>query len=184
MALPKQTREIFELLSKGQFICAMGKNERLYDLIAQEDIFKELYQYFQTIGFTLETGNGYFYFSRSNELNSDVEEKLLKFRIYIDILDFFASLDNKIKVGDTFTPAQIAKECQDNAVLRNKLKMMNTKRDDNQINTIRDIAKQLEKDTFIEKIDEEEEKYKVLDSYHYLEELMMRITIFEDNQQK
>ncbi|MCS7003858.1 MAG: hypothetical protein NZM38_00875 [Cytophagales bacterium] len=183
MNLPKQTRDIFEILSKGQFICSMGKYAHLYDLLKNPDNFDLLYDYFQAIGFCLESGNGYFYFSKIQESTSDISEKLLQFERYIDILDLFASLDSKIKVGDTFTPAKIAEECADNPVLRLKLKNISTsKRDDNIINIIRSIVEKLEKETFIEKIDEEEERYKVLDSFQYLEQLVMQICINESSE--
>jgi len=183
MNLPKQTRDIFEILSKGQFICSLGKHSHLYDLLCIEDNFKALSEYFHLIGFELESGNGYFYFSRINETNTDITEKLLQFERYLDILDFFAGLDNKIRVGDTFTPAKIAEECTDNPVLRLKLKNISSnKRDDNIINIIRNIAEKLEKESFIEKIDEDEERYKVLDSFQYLEQIVMQIQITESEE--
>jgi hypothetical protein len=57
MKLPSQTAEIFETLSKGQFICSNSvhdENRKLYNII--DDNFEELYTYFEAIGFVLEKG--------------------------------------------------------------------------------------------------------------------------------
>lgn len=52
-----KTREIFEILSRGGFICqdsARAENRRLFDYI--EEHFEEYKAYFQGIGFVLEQG--------------------------------------------------------------------------------------------------------------------------------
>ena len=57
MNLPEKTNDIFERLSKGQFVCSNSTDEhicRLYDIIKDnEDI---LYDYFLAINFVLEKG--------------------------------------------------------------------------------------------------------------------------------
>jgi hypothetical protein len=66
MTNPKYTREIFELLGKGQFICSNSTEDnvrKLYNTI--EEYFEELYDYFFAIVFVLEKGDEFFYFSRS-----------------------------------------------------------------------------------------------------------------------
>ena len=58
MPVPKHTSEIFELLSKGQFICSnSGKDNirKLYNII--DENFDDLYDYFKSINLVLERGD-------------------------------------------------------------------------------------------------------------------------------
>ena len=78
MSVPKQTGEIFELLSKGQFICSNSADIRiskLFDVIDDSDNYELLYDYFKSINFILEKGDEYYHFSRKEE-KVDLERKL------------------------------------------------------------------------------------------------------------
>ena len=62
--IPDHTAAIFDYLQKGLFISSNSTNEDvrdLYDII--DDDFEALSIYFAQIGYTLERGNEYFYFS-------------------------------------------------------------------------------------------------------------------------
>ena len=77
MEIPKQTGDIFDTLSRGQFICSNHSADtvrRLYDVI--DDNFELLHEYFEAINFTLEKGDEYYYFSRPRELKADLEKKI------------------------------------------------------------------------------------------------------------
>jgi hypothetical protein len=79
MNIPRQTGEIFEILSSGQFICSNSADARiskLYDVIDDNDKYELLYDYFSAIGFLLEKGDEFYYFSRKNESKADLERKL------------------------------------------------------------------------------------------------------------
>ena len=70
------TREIFDTLSKGAFISADSTSQqvrRWYD--ALDDGFQEYRAYYEGVGFILESGDGYFYFSRK-ESKADLQRKL------------------------------------------------------------------------------------------------------------
>lgn len=61
----RYTKEIFDILSRGGFISQNSVSQQqsnLYDAI--EDDFQQYQDYFSGIGFSLEGGNGYYYFSR------------------------------------------------------------------------------------------------------------------------
>ncbi len=67
MNVPRQTAQIFEILSKGQFICSNSSDveiKRLYDLLDEEENYEKFVQLFPADNFTLEKGDGFFYFSR------------------------------------------------------------------------------------------------------------------------
>ena len=74
-----RTAEIFDILSKGQFICSNAidsQRRHLYQHI--EENFDELEPKFREIGYQLENGNNYYYFSRTNESNQNIEGKIEK----------------------------------------------------------------------------------------------------------
>ena len=181
--LPKQTHDIFAILARGHFISSNGSKDnmgRLYDLINNPENFDRLQAYFNVIRYNIERGNNYFYFSRLNEANSLIEQKLETFERYIDVIDLFASMDNKITIGSRFRPSEIAEECNANVRLKQKLQKIPMYRSETLLNKVRDICNLMTRDSFLELEDEKTESYKVLDSYSYLLEIINSVAIYED----
>lgn len=181
LQLPKQTHEIFNILARGHFISSNGTKDgmnRLYDILNDPENFQKLQAFFGILKYKIERGNNYFYFSKTNEPPSITEKKLETFEKYIDIIDLFASLDNKITIGSRFRPSEIAEECNANVRLKQKLAKIPLYRSETFYNKIREICDMLARDSFIELEDEASETYKVLDAYGYLLEVINAITIF------
>ena len=100
--IPDHTAAIFDYLQKGQFISSNSTNEdirNLYDMI--DDDFEALSVYFAQIGYTLERGNEYFYFSRI-EPRVTLEQKILRAYYWIDVLDLFKTYDETFGPGHRF----------------------------------------------------------------------------------
>lgn len=79
MSVPRQTGEIFELLSKGQFICSNSADVRsckLFEIIDNNETYEELYDHYSSINFILEKGDEFYYFTRKDESKADLERKL------------------------------------------------------------------------------------------------------------
>ncbi|MCH5597252.1 condensin complex protein MksE [Niabella ginsengisoli] len=94
MDAPKYTAEIFDILSKGKFICSNSNEEhirKVYATIDNEQNFEFLYNYFLNINFVLEKGDEYYYFSRQ-EITVDLERKIEQAFKWIDMLDFLKPL--------------------------------------------------------------------------------------------
>lgn len=189
MNIPKQTGEIFELLSKGQFICSNSSDSRiskLYEILDDQENFDLLHDYFNSINFVLEKGDEYYYFSRKNESKADLERKLEAACKWIDIVDFFKTFDNAFGSGYSFSPARIAVEISVQAVLKNKADgLKRTLKIDEKISypeVVNKIVKTLCDDNFAEMENEILKSYKVLSSFKYLEELINNINIPEDIQ--
>lgn len=181
LQLPKQTHEIFNILARGHFISSNGTKEgmnKLYDILNDPENFEKLQNFFGILKYKIEKGNNYFYFSKLNEPPSITEKKLETFEKYIDIIDLFASLDNKITIGSRFRPSEIAEECNANIRLKQKLIKIPLYRSETFYNKIREICDMLARDSFIELEDEASETYKVLDAYAYLLDVINAITIF------
>ncbi|MBS1636925.1 MAG: hypothetical protein JST26_13490 [Bacteroidetes bacterium] len=181
--LPKQTHDIFAVMARGNFISSNGTKDnmgRLYDIINNPENFDRLQAYFNVIRYNIERGNNYFYFSKLNEPNSELEKKLERFEKYIDIIDLFASMDNKITIGTRFRPSEIAEECNANVRLKQKLQKIPLYRSETLHNKVREICDLMSRDSFLEMEDEQTESYKVLDSYTYLLDVINSIAIYEE----
>lgn len=185
--LPKQTHEIFAVMARGNFISSNGTKDgmnRLYDIINNPENFDRLQAYFNVIRYNIERGNNFFYFSKLNEPNSELEKKLERFERYIDIIDLFASMDNKITIGSRFRPSEIAEECNANVRLKQKLQKIPLYRSETLHNKVREICDLMSRDSYLELEDEKTESYKVLDAYNYLLDVINSIAIYEDSGDK
>lgn len=61
--LPVQTAQVYDYLSKGNFLCSNTSVKELKTLfLIVEENFELLRDYFMYINFVLEQGNNYFYF--------------------------------------------------------------------------------------------------------------------------
>ena len=181
---PKHTATIFEILSKGQFICSNSSDEsirKLYNTIDEKENFEFLYDYFLNINFILEKGNEYFYFSRM-ENKIDLERKIEQAFKWIDILDFLKTYDNSFAAGYRFSPSDILVKTKVDAELKTKLENLKkySAGKEKHLEIIEKILETLEKDKFIEMENSIIHQYKVLTSFHYLEQLIMTIHIPEE----
>lgn len=180
---PKHTAEIFEVLSKGKFICSNSSNDlnrKLYGVLEDENHYEQLTSYFENINFILEKGDGYFYFSR-NESKVNLERKLEIAFKWIDILDFFKTFDPSFGSGFRFSIADITVRLNTDADLKAKLTALKkvTKKS-NFTDAVSKLAEILIRDNFVELQDEISGTHKVLSSFTYLEELILAIHIPED----
>ncbi len=183
MEVPIQTAEIFEILSKGQFINSNSANKsvsELYKVMEDEQNFNNLYDYFRSINFTLENGEEYFYFSRV-ENKVDLERKIETAFKWIDIVDFFKTYDNSFSSGSRFYSYEILGKLKVEADLEAKLEGLKKHTGKEKHQEIIDrILTMLINDTFIELENDITHQYKVLASFKYLEHLILTINIPEE----
>lgn len=189
MSVPKQTSEIFELLSKGQFICSNSTDVRirkLYEIIDDNENYGLLYDYFLAINFILEKGDEFYYFSRKDESKADLERKLETACRWIDIVDFFKVFENSFASGYSFSPSEITVKIRVDAVLKSKADgVRSTLKLDEKIpyhEVVLKIIESLCKDGYAEIENEISKSYKVLSSFKYLEELINNINIPDEVQ--
>lgn len=183
MKVPVQTADIFKILSKGQFINSNSSNKTvsdLYKVIEDETNFENLYDYFRKINFTLEKGDEYYYFSRS-ENKVDLETKIEAAFRWIDIIDFLKTYDNSFSSGYRFTPSEILVRIKTDAELEAKLEGLKKHTDKEKHQDILDkILRRLIDDSFIELENEITHQFKVLASFKYLEQLILTINISDE----
>ena len=178
----RYTVDIFETLCKGKFICSNSTEDnsnKLYTVI--DENFDELCTYFLGIGFMLERGDEYFYFSR-NEVKATLESKIEQAYRWIDVVDFFMTFDNGFAPGFRFTPADVQQQVKVDASLKDKLEIMKRLTGEGsyaeRINTL--IDKQLVQPGYAELENELTNQYKVLSSYNYIKQLIVSIQIQEE----
>lgn len=182
--IPDYTAAIFDYLQKGLFISSNSTNEDvrdLYDII--DDDFEALSIYFAQIGYTLERGNEYFYFSRT-EPRVTLEQKILRAYYWIDVLDLFKTYDETFGPGYRFQPEQILVEANINVMLQNKLDGIRKHFSDKDVRkeVLDNMIRQLTRDSFLELENEKNNTYKVMSSWNYLERLIVSINIYDDSQ--
>ncbi|OQX22644.1 MAG: hypothetical protein BWK75_00235 [Candidatus Altiarchaeales archaeon A3] len=180
MEIHPKTLQIFEILSKGQIISYNSSNSEirgLYSIIESEENYNHLYEYFKGIGFVLEKGDEYFYFSRQ-ESKVNLERKIEMAYKWIDIIDFFKTYDSAFGDGYRFTPSDILSKVNVDAELESKLEgLKKYTGKENYSEIIDKILAMLVNDTFIELENEITRQYKVLSSFKYLEQLVLTINI-------
>ncbi len=176
--IPLQTAQIYEYLSKGNFLAANTTNKDnriLYDIV--EDNFELLREYFIHINFILEQGDGYFHFARK-ETRTSLEQKLLRFYSWIDIVDFFATYDTAFGPGFIFSPAEILVRSRIDMDLEMKLDGLKKhaggkeKRKD----ILDTILDRMVKDGYIECMSDINGSWKVLSSWNYLTSIINSIS--------
>lgn len=181
MNIPHQTADIFELLSKGQFISSNAvqeKSRKLFTVI--DDNVEDLQNYFSAIGFSLERGDEYFYFSRE-EQRADLERKIEQVYRWIDILDFFKTFNNGFGSGYRFTAVDVVAQMKIDASLNEKLQgMKKLSGEGNNVDKVRRLVEELQKYGVVELESELNEQYKVLASFKYIEQLIISIHISEE----
>lgn len=183
--IPDSTGNIFEYLQKGLFISSNSVDETLRNLYDQiEDNFESLSLFFAQIGYTLEHGNEYFYFSR-NEPRMTLEQKIQRTYYWIDVLDLFKTYDETFGPGYRFQPEQILVEANINVVLQNKLDSLRKHFSDKDIrkDILDNVIRQLTKDSFLELENDKTNTYKVMSAWHYLERLIESINIYDETEE-
>lgn len=183
--IPAHTADIFDHLQKGLFINSNSCDEnirQMYDEI--DDHLEALSLYFAQIGYTLERGYEYFYFSRT-EPRITLEQKIARAYYWIDILDLFKTFNETFGPGYRFQPEQILVEANINVMLQNKLDSIRKHTSDKEIrkDVLDNIIRQLVKDSFLELENEKNNVYKVMSSWHYLERLVESINIYDETEE-
>lgn len=180
-------KEIFDLLSKGNFISANSKVYRHRQLFNQiEEHFEEMFDYFGAIGFTLEAGNNYYYFSKE-EANYILERKIETFYKYIDILAFFADFDNSFGEGYQFSMTDIEQKSKVDTNLQQQLFEVTRDISENSsyYERVSHLVRKMTKEGFFECEDEERRDYRVLSAYNYLQNIVKSIDIdYEEEEEE
>jgi hypothetical protein len=168
MDLPRQTREIFERLSRGKFICQNSPDRlerRMFEIC--EENSETLKAYFKPIGFDLQYGPGYYYFSKELQ-DSQVEAKLEHILQLLDYIEIFYQYDEYFNVNWRGSPIDLAKAATDNIAIKDRIEKIQGIGGKDIFQKCEEIFKKMERDGFMALEDPYEKRYVVLTSYNYL----------------
>lgn len=176
--IPQKTSQIFELLSRGKFICDNYPNDNhriLYNIV--EKHYDELYDYFIHIGYKLSHGIGYFYFSKDENINN-IDNKINTILYFIDLLDLIYEYNPSFCIGTKITPSTLVEAVNSNSLLKSKIPKKAKK------DTLYQSCKKV-LDDFVSKgvmaiENEEEELYITLSSLEYIEKFIESIKEIND----
>ncbi len=176
------TQKVYERLIRGGFLAVDSSKADIKHLYQDvEENYEEYVEFFRQIGFRLESGNGYFYFSTINESKTDIERRLAAFCKWIDYLDFLKTFDTTFSIGYQFNKARIVNEIDVNADLKDKARHLFSQ----QMPFPEKVDKLIgELDTmgFAELIEDETATYKVTSAFRYAEDLVNLLTIYNEDE--
>ena len=115
------TQKIYERLSRGEFLSADSTDtsvRHMYEDI--EENLEDYTEYFREIGLQLESGNGYFYFSRTGESKQTIEQKLESFSKWLDYLDFLKCYNQSFAAGYQFRKSHLIEQISLDIELKEK----------------------------------------------------------------
>lgn len=175
----KYTSEVFQRLSRGQFISSNSIYEDIRSIYNDiEDNQQEYEDYFGRIDFHLSSGDGFYYFSRK-EAKVIIENKLQSLFSWIDYLDFLKTYDTAFDAGTQFSLVQMEVKLSTIPGLKEKLAQIFPDKPSNR-QKLEALAGALENMGFVELVNEADGTYQVTNAFHYIEQIMLCINIDED----
>jgi hypothetical protein len=176
------TQAIYERLILGGFLAVDSSKADVRHLYQDvEENYDEYAEYFQQIGFRLESGNCYFYFSTINDSKVDIERRLEAFCKWIDYLDFFKSMDPSFSVGYQFSKSNILNKIDMEAELQDKVRHIFSQQK-TRSEKVDKLISELESMGFAELIEEESATYKITSAFRYAEELVNMLIIYNEDE--
>lgn len=176
------TQKVYEHLIRGGFLAVDSSKTDIKHLYQDvEENYEEYVEFFKQIGFRLESGNGYFYFSAVNESKADIERRLAAFCKWIDYLDFLKTFDTTFSVGYQFSKARIVNEIDVNADLKDKARHLFSQQMPFP-EKVDKLVSELDTMGFAELIEEETATYKVTSAFRYAEDLVNLLTIYNEDE--
>ena len=166
--LPVQTAQIYDYLSKGNFLCSNTSVKELRTLFSVvEDNFERLRDYFSR-----------------KEPRATLEQKLQRFFAWIDIMDFFCTYDTAFGPGFTFSPAEILVRSRIDMDLEMKLDGLkkHTGGKEKRKDILDTILDRMTKEGFIECVSDMNGTWKVLSSWDYLTKMIHSINIKNEDE--
>lgn len=181
--LGRKIGDVFDVLSLGKFICESSvdrKIKSLYAICEKNEVY--LADYFINLGYRLERGAGYFFFSKDEKPSLDYYDKKIKnFLKMIEFVEFMLVYDNSFGVGTKVSIKEMALSLEKNLSLKERLtKMKKQQAKISDIDACESIIKEFVKMGYAEVYDEYRHMYKIVDSYLYLETFIDSIREIEN----
>lgn len=175
----KYTSEVFQRLSRGQFISSNSIDAEIRAIYNDiEENQQEYEDFFNKIDFLLSSGDGFYYFSRK-EAKVIIENKLQSLFSWIDYMDFLKTYDTTFDAGIQFNLVQMEVKLSTIPGLKEKLAKMFPDKSTNR-QKLEALAGAMESMGFAEMVNEADGTYQVTNAFHYIEQIILCINIDED----
>ena len=183
-SMRNNTQRIFERLSRGEFLSVDSSDistRHLYEDI--EENFDDYADFFKEIGLQLESGNGYYYFSRIGEGKQSIEQKLESFSKWLDYLDFLKTYNQSFSAGYQFRKSNLIEQISLDIELKEKAGHLYKKYGvGSSLEIVNKLLQEMQSMGFAECISEQDETYKITSAFHYAEELVNMIQIANEDE--
>lgn len=148
-----------------------------------EENLDDYADYFKEIGLQLESGNGYFYFSRIGEGKQSVEQKLDSFSKWLDYLDFLKCYNQSFTAGYQFRKSNLVEQISLDIELKEKAGHLFKKYGvGSNLDIVNKLLQEMQTMALAESISEQAETYKITSAFRYAEELINMIQIANEDE--
>lgn len=178
------TQRIYERLSRGEFLSVDSTDASIRHLYEDiEENVEDYTDYFKEIGLQLESGNGYFYFSRVGESRQTIEQKLESFSKWLDYLDFLKCYNRSFTAGYQFRKSHLMEQISLDIELKEKANRLFRKYGVGAtIEIVNKLFQEMQSMGFAECISEYDETFKITSAFRYVEELVEIIQIANEDE--
>ena len=184
LSMRNNTQRIYERLSRGEFLSVDSTDTSIRHLYEDiEENLDDYADYFKEIGLQLESGNGYFYFSRIGEGKQSVEQKLDSFSKWLDYLDFLKCYNQSFTAGYQFRKSNLVEQISLDIELKEKAGHLFKKYGvGSNLDIVNKLLQEMQSMGFAECISEQDETYKITSAFRYAEELINKIQIANEDE--
>ena len=178
------TQRIYERLSRGEFLSVDSTDPAIRHLYEDiEDNIEDYTDFFKEIGLQLESGYGYFYFSRIGEGKQSIEQKLDSFSKWLDYLDFLKCYNQSFTAGYQFRKSHLIEQISLDIELKDKAGQLFKKYGaGSYLEIVNKLLQEMLGMGFAECISEQDETYKITSAFRYAEELVNMIQIANEDE--
>ena len=179
--VPTIARALFVRLSRGEnrLLSRNGPDEdaELFRQVEAEEEENVCRAYFAVLGFSLERGDGCYYFTAEDEPPGNVEDKKLERMIrLIRLLDFLSTHIENFGEGVIFSATTLGARCSGDPKAERFLQET-AKGGTNYSERLENLLESLVRQGYLSKYDPSRQEYKILSAIHYVQEFADRIQI-------
>src|SRR5574344_1668001 len=184
LSMRNNTQRIYERLSRGEFLSVDSTDTSIHHLYEDiEENLDDYADYFKEIGLQLESGNGYFYFSRIGEGKQSIEQKLESFSKWLDYLDFLKTYNQSFTAGYQFRKSNLIEQISLDIELKEKAGHLYKKYGvGSYLEIVPKRLQEMQSMGFAECVSEQDKTYKITAAFHYAEELVNMIQIANEDE--